>query len=54
MGGSKGGEGSKDGEGSEAYVILGFRVPTTSVGARCEVVKARKVGGRDNEGKRGW
>ena len=30
--GSKG----QRGEGSEGYVILGFRVPTTSVGARGE------------------
>ena len=33
---------SKGGKGSEAYVILGFRVPTTSVGARGEVVRASK------------
>ena len=38
--------GSKGGEGSEAYVILGLRVPTTSVRARGEVMRASKEGQR--------
>ena len=31
-------------KGSEAYSILGFRVPTTSVGARGEGAKGSKGG----------
>ena len=35
------GEGPRGSKGSEAYVILGFRVPTTSVGARGEGVRGK-------------
>ena len=36
MRGSGWAKGSKRSKGSKVYVILGFRVPTTSVGARGE------------------
>ena len=34
-----GGEGDQGGKGSKVYCILGFRVPTTSVGVRSERAK---------------
>ena len=37
---------AKGGKGSEAYCITGFRVPTTSVGARGEGAMGSKGGGR--------
>ena len=48
MKGSKGGV--KGAKGSEAYSILGFRVPTTSVGAWGEGVKGSKG---ERRGRRG-
>ena len=43
--GEQSGEGSK---GKRGYVILGFRVPTTSVGARGERVR-RSEGGKGEQ-----
>ena len=41
------------GQGEQGYVILGFRVPTTSVGARGEGERgARRVKG--SEGEQGY
>ena len=48
--GAKGNEGSKGGEGSEGergYIILGFKVPTTSVG------RGQGEGVRRSEGGKG-
>ena len=54
-----GGEGDQGGKESKAYCILGFRVPTTSVGARGERqrgVKGSKayciLGFRERRGQR--
>ena len=44
---SEGGKGEQRGaKGSKAYCILGFRVPTTSVGARGEGVKGSEGGAK--------
>ena len=41
----------KESKGSEAYSILGFMVPTPSVGARVEGAKGSKVGKGEQRGE---
>ena len=41
------------GKGGKAYCMLGFRVPTTSVGARDEGVKGSKGGAKGAKGVKG-
>ena len=47
MKGAKGEKGAKGGEGERGYIILGFRVPTTSVG------RGQGEGVRRSEGGKG-